>query len=535
MFSCALPPCSPTRKQSKIARERERKKSLQKGKDRYNIVKGLAEGIDGISFESLLKRRHYLRARNNYLILEPFDDSDDYRKETTFLPLQDMWFEGYFAFESMLNPAYFIRRCGEQLLLQKYENSHFFKEDSSFKLTRKRCIACVHVGSRVWARAEKGCFLRGIVTQMDTEDIYIKLENGRKIKHKRTHPECVVADAVPHTMEVEIGTRVLAKWYNRLDTYYPGTVVAIRRSFFDVRFDDGDRGCNELRELRILRQKDLEEDARKALLPPWSSLDGIPRIGGICIDYGELLETSPSMLNRELPDGKVTVDYESMSPLDSPVERTSSTSEHADTADLEDTDHVENHTMANDHHGDMNHDHDDGVFGFENNYQHLAPELSKGQPRNPSQVSGSSTDSGYHGNHHRQRKTGLWTVANSQHSVCGNTKSQFLSPLRYLSHLHVPGLSDISDVERNLSELSVTSSADSGFKGSGHSFRFQVPGSPIRSGPGRAVPMFKVEEYTWKKEQEHENEAGLRESNSSEEIHDRHQLPNGPVGLETVI
>lgn len=80
MFSCTLPPCSPTRKQSKIARERERKKSLQKGKDRYNIVKGLAEGVDGISFESLLKRRHYLRARNNYLILEPYDDSEDYSK-----------------------------------------------------------------------------------------------------------------------------------------------------------------------------------------------------------------------------------------------------------------------------------------------------------------------------------------------------------------------------------------------------------------------------------------------------------------------
>lgn len=80
MFSCTLPPCSPIRKQSKIARERERKKSLQKGKDRYNIVKGLAEGVDGISFESLLKRRHYLRAKNNYLILEPFDDSEDYSK-----------------------------------------------------------------------------------------------------------------------------------------------------------------------------------------------------------------------------------------------------------------------------------------------------------------------------------------------------------------------------------------------------------------------------------------------------------------------
>ena len=110
----------------------------------------------------------------------------------------------------------------------------------------------------MWARADKDCFLRGVVTQMD-EDIHVKLENGKKVKHKRTHPECVVADAIPHVMEVEVGSRVLAKWYNRLDTYYPGTVVAIRRSFFDIRFDDGDKGCNELRELRILRQKDLEE------------------------------------------------------------------------------------------------------------------------------------------------------------------------------------------------------------------------------------------------------------------------------------
>lgn len=68
----------------------------------------------------------------------------------------------------------------------------------------------------------------------------------------------------------------------------------------------------------------------------------------------------------------------------------------------------------------------------------------------------------------------------AQHNVfrCGN-KPQFLSPLSYLSHLHVPGLSDISDVKRNLSELSVTSSVDSGFKGSGHSFRLRDR-SPVR-------------------------------------------------------
>lgn len=72
------------------------------------------------------------------------------------------------------------------------------------------------------------------------------------------------------------------------------------------------------------------------------------------------------------------------------------------------------------------------------------------------------------------------SCSSAQHNVfrCGN-KSQFLSPLSYLSHLHVPGLSDISDVERNLSELSVTSSVDSGFRGSGHSFRLRDR-SPVR-------------------------------------------------------
>ena len=96
------------------------------------------------------------------------------------------------------------------------------------------------------------------MTTMD-DDIHVQLENGKKIRHKKEHPECVVPDAVPHVREVDIGTRVLARWYNRLDTCYPGTVTAIRRSFFDIIFDDGDKGINELRELRILRKTEGEE------------------------------------------------------------------------------------------------------------------------------------------------------------------------------------------------------------------------------------------------------------------------------------
>lgn len=127
-------------------------------------------------------------------------------------------------------------------------------------------------------------------------------------------------------------------------------------------------------------------------------------MGGLCIEYGSLLATS----NRDVNE-KITIDYEIMSPLDSPVERISSPSEHANVADMAENEHLDNHS-ENHAESEDNNQQDEG-FGFENNFQYLTPGICESEPRNPSQVSGSSTDSGYHGNnHHRQRKTGLWTV-----------------------------------------------------------------------------------------------------------------------------
>ena len=80
MFSCTLPAYSSNRKIAKRAKEKERKRSLQKGRDRYNIVKGVGSMPDGISFESLHKKKHYLRARDNFLILEAYEDSDEFSK-----------------------------------------------------------------------------------------------------------------------------------------------------------------------------------------------------------------------------------------------------------------------------------------------------------------------------------------------------------------------------------------------------------------------------------------------------------------------
>ena len=145
-------------------------------------------------------------------------------------------------------------------------------------------------------------------------------------------------------------------------------------------------------------------------LPSWSSLDGIPRIGGLCIEYGSLLATS----NREVNE-KITIDYEIMtSPLHSPVERVPSPSDHADTVEMAENEHLDDHS-ENHVENEDNNQQDEGVFGFENNFQYLAPGICDTEPRNPSQVSGSSTDSGYHGNNHsRQRKTGLWTITNCE-------------------------------------------------------------------------------------------------------------------------
>lgn len=84
MFSCTIPAWTDDRKNARKKKERERKKSLSKGKDRYTIVKGLAGGPDGISFESVSKKKHFLRVRDNILIVEAYDDSEDYRKYMLF-------------------------------------------------------------------------------------------------------------------------------------------------------------------------------------------------------------------------------------------------------------------------------------------------------------------------------------------------------------------------------------------------------------------------------------------------------------------
>ena len=149
-------------------------------------------------------------------------------------------------------------------------------------------------------------------------------------------------------------------------------------------------------------------------LPPWSSLDGIPRIeGGLCIDYGDVITAAPSLPNRQTNE-KAAIDNDIISPRDSPVERISSPLEHEDTVELEDNERFGDHLENPDESEHTNHQ-DDDVFGIVNSYHYLTPDIHGGEPRNPSQVSGSSSDSGYQGNNHnRQRKLGVWRATNCE-------------------------------------------------------------------------------------------------------------------------
>ena len=101
---------------------------------------------------------------------------------------------------------------------------------------------------------------------MINDYIHIKLENGKTIHHRRDSPESFVADVLPHVSEVGLGSRVLGKWYKRHATFYPGTVTAVKGNYYDVLYDDGDKSCNQLTEIRVLKQPQIQGEPMAAHL-----------------------------------------------------------------------------------------------------------------------------------------------------------------------------------------------------------------------------------------------------------------------------
>ena len=143
--------------------------------------------------------------------------------------------------------------------------------------------------------------------------------------------------------------------------------------------------------------------------PTWSSLDALPRIGGLSIEYGdnEHAISRPRSASQGASSAHA-LECDSLSPRDSPVDRieipsfTVGPGEHVSCEHLEVAGHEhEKHETNN-------------YFGYENNFHFLSPNTCNARTpmeRNVSQVSGSSSDSGYHGvsKNNKNMKPGLWS------------------------------------------------------------------------------------------------------------------------------
>ena len=67
--------------------------------------------------------------RSNYLSTE---------RKSSFIPLRDLWFNGYTVFESVVKAGWYLRNKENRLILDHYDGTADFKQESSFKVGKIR-------------------------------------------------------------------------------------------------------------------------------------------------------------------------------------------------------------------------------------------------------------------------------------------------------------------------------------------------------------------------------------------------------------
>ena len=68
------------------------------------------------------------------------ENTESFKKSTTFDLKEEIWFRDYVAFESSVHPGYYLSHKGMSLTLEKFVDTSDFKENSSWKIKeRGRC------------------------------------------------------------------------------------------------------------------------------------------------------------------------------------------------------------------------------------------------------------------------------------------------------------------------------------------------------------------------------------------------------------
>jgi len=115
----------------------ETKTPQQKQAALFRMTFGLAEGT-GISFESVTKPKHFLRHSNFIIRLDPYQDTELYKKDASFRPRSGFASKMCLSFESVNYPNHYIRHKNFNLVLELIPTSGnpvdlaLFMSDSTF-------------------------------------------------------------------------------------------------------------------------------------------------------------------------------------------------------------------------------------------------------------------------------------------------------------------------------------------------------------------------------------------------------------------
>jgi len=103
------------------------------------------------------------------------------------------------------------------------------------------------VGDPVFAQWKKDDWYHGRVTKKSAEGFHITFDDGDKAV---VGPRRIALDRVPPKSEVQLGTRVVARW--KADgRFYPGKIDEIGSDGrYRIKFEDGDVGHARIKDIR---------------------------------------------------------------------------------------------------------------------------------------------------------------------------------------------------------------------------------------------------------------------------------------------
>ena len=111
--------------------------------EQFFVRPALNNRTGAISFEARILPRNYLRCYTAWVCyLQPSDKSVPFFDEVSFYPRLNRFYPGYMAFESTKNGNYYLRAKNDYLVMEGLDNSAGYRDDASWKYYGKYKEIC---------------------------------------------------------------------------------------------------------------------------------------------------------------------------------------------------------------------------------------------------------------------------------------------------------------------------------------------------------------------------------------------------------